>query len=188
MLAGAGLLTGLVLALVWVGFRAPGWQPRPGFWTHGMGVGFSLAILVLVVGAGIWTGERLQPHAGAQVVTVEAEGRQWAWSFRQPGPDGGKVATEGTLYIPAGRPVDVRISSADVIHSFWVPRLAGKMDAIPGRTNILRIEASEPGIYDGLSAEFSGPGYGGMRFRVVAYPPDAPPEFLDLPGSGGAEE
>ncbi|MFE3837380.1 cytochrome c oxidase subunit II [Pseudogemmobacter sonorensis] len=190
MLIGAGGLTLMVLALVALGFRAPaamaGRQPRAGFWTHGMGVGFSLAILAVVVGAGIWTGERLQPHADPDVVSVEARGRQWAWSFRQPDATGAMVETEGRLFIPAGRPVDVHVSSADVIHSFWVPRLAGKMDAIPGRTNILRIEARAPGIYEGLSAEFSGPGYGGMRFQVIAYPPEDPPAFVDTPGLPGA--
>lgn len=185
MLAGALALTLLVLALVSAGFRRP--RPTPGarFWIHGLGLGFSLAILVAVVGAGIVVGERLQARPGPEVVTVEATGRQWAWHFVQPRPeDGARVATEGALYIPAATPIDVRIASEDVIHSFWVPRLGGKLDAIPGRTNVLRIEADRPGTYHGLSAEFSGAGYGGMRFVVIAYPPGAPPTFRDLPGGG----
>lgn len=180
MLGGALVLTALVLGLVWIGFRTPRRQPGTGFWIHGMGVFFSLAILAAVVAPGIWVGERLQARPDPDVVTVEATGRQWAWRFTQAGPDGEAVITEGALYIPAGRPVDVRIASEDVIHSFWAPRLGGKMDAIPGRTNVLRIEADTPGVYHGLSAEFSGRGYGGMRFVVVAYPPDAAPEFVDL--------
>jgi cytochrome c oxidase subunit 2/cytochrome aa3-600 menaquinol oxidase subunit 2 len=62
----------------------------------------------------------------------------------------------------------VEITSADVIHSFWVPRLAGKLDAIPGRTNVLRLQADAPGDYHGVSAEFSGAGYLGHRFTVRA--------------------
>lgn len=181
MLAGAGLLTALVLLLVWIGFRAPSpRQPGERFWIHGMGLGFSLAILVAVVGAGIRVGERLQPRPMPEVVRVEAIARQWEWRFRQPGHDGGMIETRGRLHIPAGRPVDVVITSEDVIHSFWVPRLAGKMDALPGRANLLRIEADAPGTYYGISAEFSGTGYAGMRFEVVAFPPDDPPRFADL--------
>lgn len=90
------------------------------------------------------------------------------------------IWTEGRLHIPAGTPVDVVIRSEDVIHAFWVPQLAGKMDALPGRDNLLRIEASKPGLYHGTSAEFSGIGYAGMRFEVLAYDPASPPAFTDL--------
>lgn len=73
------------------------------------------------------------------------------------------------LHIPASRPVDVAITTVDVIHSFWVPRLAGKFDAIPGHVNVLRIEADAPGDYAGVSAEFSGRGYTRHRFIVRAH-------------------
>ncbi|MDQ7263747.1 cytochrome b [Paracoccus sp. PS-1] len=178
MLAGAVLITLMVLALVWRGFAAPP-HPRPGesFWIHGMGLGFSLAVLAAVVGAGIWVGERLQARPDPEAIRVEAIARQWDWRFRQPGPDGRMVETRGQLHIPAGRPVDVVIRSEDVIHSFWVPRLAGKMDALPGRDNLLRIQADAPGLYHGTSAEFSGTGYAGMRFEVLVWPPDDPPDL-----------
>lgn len=182
MFGGGVLLTLLVLALVWLGFRrhkpaAPGER----FWIHGMGIWFSLAILVAVVAGGIVVGERLQPRPGPEVMRVEAIARQWEWTFRQPGPEG-MIETTGRLHIPAGTPVDVVITSQDVIHSFWVPQLAGKLDAIPGRAAVLRIEADARGTYHGRSAEFSGVGYTGMVFEVLAYPPDAPPEFTDLEG------
>ncbi|MFN3845508.1 MAG: hypothetical protein ACK4RZ_06760 [Paracoccaceae bacterium] len=73
------------------------------------------------------------------------------------------------LQIPAGRPVDVYITSVDVIYSFWVPRLAGQLDASPGHVNILRIEADLPGDYAGVSAEYSGAGYRHHRFVVTAH-------------------
>lgn len=181
MLAGAAVLTVLVLALVWAGFRAPtARQPGPRFWTHGLGLGLSVGVIAAVLGAGLWLGVRLQPTPGVDVIEVEARASQWQWQFRQPGPDG-MARTQGVLFIPAGRPVDVLIASDDVIHSFWVPQLGGKMDAIPGRVNRLRIEASRTGIFEGLCAEFCGIGHAGMRFEVVAYDPDAPPEFHDLP-------
>ena len=72
--------------------------------------------------------------------------------------------------LPAGMPVDLVITSGDVIHSFWIPRLAGKMDAIPGRVNVLRVQADTPGPYAGECAEFCGTGHAGMRFEVVVHP------------------
>lgn len=186
MLAGATLLTIMVLAMVAIGFRRPATrQPDSRVWTHGLGVGFTLAVLVALVGAGLWAGERQQPHPGREVVRVEAIARQWEWRFRQPDAQGRMVETRDRLHIPAGRPVDVVITTQDVIHSFWVPKLAGKMDAIPGRPNLLRLEANRPGTYRGRSAEFSGPGYAGMQFEVLAYPPEAPPVFAPLATEDG---
>lgn len=183
MFGGAVLLTVLVLALLWLGFRRRS-APPPGerFWVQGLGLWFSLAILTAVVAGGIVVGERLQPRPAPGVVRVEAIARQWDWRFRQPGPDGAVVETTGRLHIPAATPVDVVIRSEDVIHSFWVPHLAGKLDAIPGRDTVLRIEADSPGTYHGRSAEFSGIGYTGMVFEVLAYPPGDPPAFTDLTG------
>ena len=86
--------------------------------------------------------------------------------------------TRDVLHIPAGRPVDVEITTADVIHSFWVPRLAGKLDAIPGHVNVLRIEADGPGEFKGVSAEFNGTGYLAHRFRVIAHDPAGWQRFL----------
>lgn len=181
MLAGSALITAMVLVLVWRGFaRKPGAAPGESFWIKGMGLGFSFAVLTAVVGAGIWVGERIQPRPGPEVVRVEAIARQWSWRFLQPGPDGAMIETENRLYIPAATPVDVVIRSEDVIHAFWVPQLAGKMDALPGRANLLRIEAARPGLYHGTSAEFSGLGYAAMRFDVLAYDPSDPPAISDM--------
>ena len=181
MLAGAALLTVLVLSLVALGFRAPAARPRsPRFWALGLGVAMPLVVLTVLVGSGLWIGERMQARPDAQVLTVQAEARQWAWRFVQPGPQGQMVATENLLFIPAGQPVHVQLTSRDVVHSFWVPRLGGKMDAIPGHRNVLRIQADVPGRYAGLSAEFSGVGYGDMRFEVVAYAPGQLPPMPAL--------
>ncbi|RRH72820.1 cytochrome c oxidase subunit II [Falsigemmobacter faecalis] len=189
MLIGAGLITLLVLALVWRGFaRRADDGPGEGFWIRGMGLGFTLSILVLVVGAGIRTGERIQPHPDPGVLRVEAIARQWEWRFRQPGPGGALIETLGRLHIPAGRPVDVVIRSEDVIHAFWVPQLAGKMDAVPGRDNLLRIQADRPGVYQGRSAEFSGTGFAGMLFEVLAWEGDTPPPFTDKDAEGARAE
>jgi cytochrome c oxidase subunit 2 len=76
------------------------------------------------------------------------------------------------LHLPAGTPVDIVVTSKDVIHAFWVPRLAGKIDAIPGRVNRLRIRADLPGRYEGLCNEFCGLDHANMRFAVIAHRPE----------------
>lgn len=124
-------------------------------------------VLLLVVGVPI--GQRMQPQlttAGEEAVFIEVTGHQWWWEVSYPGTG---VTLENTLHIPAGIPVNIQLRSNDVIHSFWVPRLAGKLDAIPGRTNILRLQADEPGTYYGQCAEFCGLQHTHMRFTVEAH-------------------
>ena len=176
MLVGAVAITLLVAALLALSFGAP--RPRADrYWTHGWGLGFSLAVLATVLLAGLWVGERILPRDDG-AIEVHAHAYQWGWRFAQPDADGAMVETEGVLYIPAGRPVDVIVTSEDVIHAFWVPRLAGKVDAIPGRRNLLRIEADRPGTHHGLCAEFCGLGHAAMRFELIAYAEDTPPDAL----------
>jgi len=163
------------MALLLLAFRArgaddPAADPRhERKWIIGLGLVFPVIVLSALLAYGLVIGERLLPRPGPEVVTVEAEARQWAWRFSYPGLPGRE--TENVLHIPAGIPVDVRITTLDVIHSFWVPRLAGKLDAIPGHVNVLRIEADAPGDYAGVSAEFSGAGYSTHDFTVIAHDP-----------------
>lgn len=174
MLAGGVAIFLLVMALLVAALYRPG-NPAADVgdetgtrvWMWGLGLGFPLMTLAALTGYGLFIGERLLPRGASDLVTVQAEARQWAWTFRYAGA--AVPATEGVLHIPAGRPVNVQITSTDVIHSFWVPRLAGKLDAIPGHVNVLRIEAAAAGIYAGQSAEFSGRGYREHVFLVEAH-------------------
>ncbi|WP_299360810.1 cytochrome B [uncultured Paracoccus sp.] len=174
MLAGAAAIFLLVVVLLVLAFRrgegpsdAGADRQREMVWVKGFGLGFTMTVLAALTAWGLWIGERLLPRPGPDVVAVEAEGRQWSWRFSYPDAPG--RTTENTLHIPAQRPIDVRITSTDVIHSFWVPRLAGKLDAIPGHVNVLRVEAWEPGEYAGVSGEFSGTGYRTHGFTVIAH-------------------
>jgi len=106
---------------------------------------------------------------GADVVSVNVTGHQWWWEFEYP--DRG-VVTANELHIPTGREVALRLTSDDVIHSFWPPKLAGKLDVIPGRANFMTLEADEPGTYFGQCAEFCGLSHADMRLRVVAHTPE----------------
>ncbi len=96
---------------------------------------------------------------------VKVIGHQWWWEFQYP--DLG-ITTANELHIPVGRTVVADLETADVIHSFWVPRLAGKTDLVPNHPNRMWFDANEPGIYYGQCAEFCGVQHAQMRFRVVA--------------------
>ena len=169
MLGGSALLTLLTLGLLALAFRrGPRGARNSRLWIGWLGLAMPSVILIALLGYALMLGERTIARPSSDVVTVEATGHQWYWTFRQPGANG-TIATRDILHIPAGQPVDVRIASADVIHSFWVPRLGGKMDAIPGLTNILRIEASDPGLFEGQCAEFCGLNHTANRFQVMAH-------------------
>lgn len=102
---------------------------------------------------------------------VDIVAHQWWWEARYPERAEG-VSTTNVVHVPAGVPVHVRIMSTDVIHAFWVPRIAGKLDAVPGRVNQLRLFIEEPGEYAGVCAEYCGDGHTGMRFTLIAHSPD----------------
>jgi heme/copper-type cytochrome/quinol oxidase subunit 2 len=149
-------------------------------WVHRLGIGFPMVVLAALLTFGLVIGEALLPRAAPDTVTVRAEARQWAWTFGYEDLPG--RSTHGVLHIPARRPVDVEITTVDVVHSFWVPRLGGKLDAIPGHVNRLRLQADAPGRYAGVSAEFSGVGYSTHSFYVVAHDPAGWNAFIERGG------
>ena len=106
--------------------------------------------------------------------TVTVVGQKWSWTFNYDNSqvwDAGTIERTPDLYLPVNESTTFELRSPDVIHSFWVPRLAGKIDAIPGHENVLRIEADRPGTYRGVCAEFCGDGHTRMRFTVIAHEP-----------------
>jgi cytochrome c oxidase subunit 2/cytochrome aa3-600 menaquinol oxidase subunit 2 len=181
MLGGGTLIFLMVCGLLAAAFRARNGDeessnPGEKFWIIGLGLVFTMSVLAALLAYGLIVGEKLLPRQSVEVVRVEAQARQWSWRFAyEDRPD---HATQNLLHIPAGRPVDVAISSSDVVHSFWVPRLAGKMDAIPGRVNVLRIEADAPGLYRGLASEYNGIGYRDHTFTVRAHDAEGWSKFL----------
>ncbi len=127
----------------------------------------SIVITTLVLSA-FALGERLiGPNSSGKPLQIEAEARQWYWIFRYPAAS--NLETIDTLHIPAGRKIEFIVTSADVIHSFWAPRLGGKIDAIPGHRTRIQLVADKPGRYGGVCAEYCGEGHGPMRFTVHAY-------------------
>lgn len=130
------------------------------------GVVIPMAVLTALVIAAFALGERLLATPRENMpLRIEAVARQWQWEFRYP--DG--TTTSGRLHIPAGQDVDFAVTTQDVIHGFWIPRLGGKIDAIPGHVNVIRLRADRPGVYGGVCAEFCGVGHAAMRFTVEAH-------------------
>ena len=108
------------------------------------------------------------PSLSDDALEIEVTGHQWWWEFHYPEYG---FTTANEMHIPVDRPVYLTMTSADVIHSFWVPPLNGKRDVVPGRFTNLTLEASEPGIYLGQCAEFCGLAHADMRHRVFAQTP-----------------
>jgi cytochrome c oxidase subunit 2 len=137
--------------------------------------------LPLVVLTGLfWLMLQVLPDTSAAgkrtALTVDVTGHQWWWEVRYPGTG---AVTANEIHIPAGRAVRVRVRTADVIHSLWVPRLNRKLDMIPGKDNELVLEADRPGVYRGQCAEFCGLQHANMAFFVVADPPARFRAWLD---------
>ena len=119
----------------------------------------------------------LAKDPGPTALQVTVEGKQWWWQFSYPDA---KVVTADEMVIPTGRDVYVHLTSCDgtgkaktcnVIHSFWVPELAGKKDVVPGQENTMTLSADKPGTYLGQCAEYCGLSHANMRFRVIAKSP-----------------
>lgn len=177
------MIAGVVFVLVQAGVLFLAWRYRKRkdddgslpAQVHGnfkLEIGWTLVpavLLAFVGGASVLTLLDLEDRpADARQVTVV--GQQWWWEYRYDVDGDGEddIVTANDLVIPAGEPVTLTITSRDVIHSFWIPGLNGKRDAVPGREHPLLIEADEPGIYRGQCTEFCGLSHGFMRMRVVA--------------------
>ena len=108
-----------------------------------------------------------------KALQIEVTAYQWWWNveYQHPEPEQ-RVRTANEIHIPVGRTVGVKLLASDVIHSFWVPSLHGKMDAIPGHENTLWLRADRPGLYRGQCAEYCGAQHAHMAFVVIAEPPD----------------
>ena len=123
----------------------------------------------------IWTMAALAQVAGPPAhpgLVLDVTGRQWWWEVRYQGVEtSGTFTTANEIHIPVGVPVLVRLHGGDVIHSFWVPQLAGKTDAIPGQQNVAWLKADRPGRFRGQCTEFCGMQHAKMAFEVVAESP-----------------
>lgn len=109
------------------------------------------------------------PDSGAvDAVIVEVVGKQWWWRVHYPTAG---IITANEIHVPVGVPIQLNLTSDDVIHSFWIPQIAGKVDMIPGRTNVLSFRVDAPGVYRGLCSEYCGLQHAHMHFRLIVESP-----------------
>jgi len=155
-----------------------GSQPIEVAWTAAPGL--IVFIMFLVITRTLWevSVPPPKPQSGDQALFVTVVGHQWWWEYTYDHYNGQPLVftTANELHIPASadssaRPVHLTLKSADVCHSFWVPRLAGKMDAIPGQANSLSFQTDQAGLFVGQCAEYCGTQHANMLLRVVVDPP-----------------
>jgi cytochrome c oxidase subunit 2 len=172
MSAAAGLIT---IGVVWLAFhaaRAPAGHldfragMRAILWLGAIGPTVLLTALLLFSLPSMRT-----PPVSDDDLRIAVDGEQFWWRVRYLPPGREAVETANEIRVPAGRTVAFELRSPDVIHSFWIPGLAGKVDMIPGRTNELVVRATATGLYRGACAEFCGLSHARMAFDVVAMAP-----------------
>lgn len=166
----------VVLAALAMALFAPrSWRQRLGgerlIWIAGLGFPVVALSVLLIWGLSLTSKLSEAPRPGD--LRVRVTGEMWWWRVAYIDPAGREHFQDANeIHIPVGRTVAIELESTDIIHSFWVPRLAGKLDMIPGRRNVLRIQADKPGIYSGQCAEYCGGAHALMAFVVVAHAPE----------------
>jgi len=163
----------LVFVLVRFRMKDPEERPEP---VHGnvlLEIGWTLAPAIILVFIAVPTIETIwsvdRPPEDPDALRVEVIGHQWWWEFRYPELG---IQTANELHVPVGRTVDLRLRSDDVIHSFWVPRLGGKRDLVPGHETGLWFTVDSAGTYLGQCAEYCGTSHALMKMLVVAQEPE----------------
>jgi cytochrome c oxidase subunit 2 len=173
VLAGAVLLAALTVLMLHAVLSGP--RPvRQRRWLLGGGVILpaaavgALLLYAFVVGAARPVMPPLEP------VQIEVIGRQWWWEVRYTGADGEtRIALANEVHVPVGRPVALQLSSADVLHGFWVPALTGKVGMVPGRRRHLSFMADRAGVFRGQCADYCGTQHARMGLQVIAQEEDA---------------
>lgn len=140
-----------------------------------IGVGLSIIILIAAFIGTVVTLHATATPPRTPALTVAVTAHQWWWEVQYTDSSPGRaVRTANEFHIPVGQTVRLKVQSADVVHSFWVPRLQGKVDVIPGETNVFWIEADQPGTYYGQCAKYCGMQHAHMAISVIA---DSPSDF-----------
>jgi cytochrome c oxidase subunit II len=171
-----GLIVFAAIVFIVIRFRDTG-QPMPEQ-THGkpaLEIFLTIVPAVILVGVGIPTVSaifKLAKTTDTECV-INVTGQQWWWEFDYPVQEGcggitEPIVTPNQIVIPTDTNVLLRLTSRDVIHSFWIPKLNGKRDTVPGRVHTLRLEADHPGIYAGQCTEFCGLSHANMKMEAVA--------------------
>ncbi|MFH5803069.1 cytochrome c oxidase subunit II [Alienimonas sp. DA493] len=189
MLGGGVLIWATVaaLAVYAIVIERPKYELDPTrWWVIGGGVVAPTVILTVLLIYGLGLIPPLVRDAPPGSLTVEADGVRWWWRFRYRTPDG-PVETANELHLPTDEPVQFLLRSEDVIHSFWIPPLGGKVDMIPGRENRLALEADRAGTFRGACAEYCGASHALMNFDVTTQPREEFDAWLAAQAAPAAE-
>ena len=165
----AAIFVGVMALALYAVAVGPERFPGTRGWVIGGGILFPLVTLTALQVYEFAMARRLSAAPAPETLRIEVTGYMWWWDVRYPGAG---IVTANQIHIPVGRPVEFVVKAADVIHSFWVPSLAGKIDMIPGHVNRLTLTATEPGVHRGQCAEYCGAQHARMAFHVVAEPPE----------------
>ena len=175
LIAGGAVILLIVCAALWLAIRgaaaARSRLASPSA-VVGLGIAFPAVTLSALLVYSLWLTRTNTASGPSPAVRIEIVGEQWWWRVSYVRPDGVRVASANEIRIPAGEAVALELTSPDVIHSFWVPNLGGKVDMIPGRTTRLRLRADRPGVFRGQCAEYCGGPHAWMATRVVAMTPE----------------
>lgn len=143
---------------------------------------FSAAALLAAWGA-LFAGQQAAvPDGEEEALRIEVIGRQWEWEVRYP--DSGVVLID-ELHLPAGRPVSILLGSSDVVHSFWVPRLGRRQEAVPGRIKVVRLRVGQVGNFSGQCSQQCGDGHARMQLQVRVHEPGEFAVWLAERAAGG---
>ncbi len=134
----------------------------------------------------------LQRPAPDGSLSIEVAGVRWWWrvyytSGQDTNGQATRIETANEIYLPVDQPVEFKLTSEDVIHSFWIPSLGGKVDMMPGRTNRLKLHPTRKGVFSGVCAEYCGTAHAQMRFRVVVTDQETFDDWLTKQGQGYQE-
>ena len=174
LFAGGALIFAAVMALLVLSLRGAGKPVRPMRWIAGAGIAFPVVVLTALLAWSTWHSGKLSAQNSLQPLRISVIAKMWWWEVRYHDPATGRdIIGANEIHIPAGRSAYVGISTADVLHSLWIPALNGKMDAIPGRMTGLTLHAAQPGVYRGQCAEYCGEQHARMALHVVAHTPRA---------------
>jgi cytochrome c oxidase subunit 2 len=172
LIAGAALIFAFVVALLARGAWRDATHADARRWIVGGGIVLPVLVLTVLLAYGLRIGSRLSHDPRIEALEIEVVARQWWWELRYRSPDGrGWVVLANELHLPLDCIANLTLLTDDVIHSFWVPALAGKVDMIPGHRNRLTLHATKPGRYRGQCAEFCGTQHANMAMEVVVESP-----------------
>ena len=176
--AGGAAILALVVALAAIGALTTPRRTSERAWLIGGGLVFPVLVLSALLAYALHVGHALSGGA-SRTAEIEVTGKMWWWEVRYAdAATRVSVTLANELYVPVGRPIEIALRSDNVIHSFWVPALAGKVDMVPGRTNRVDPACARDRVFRGQCAEYCGAQHAWMALYVVAVPEGAYREWL----------